>query len=72
MARSTCDGTFRVIRPTADGAQVEAYTPGIQTGLLKADQAFRVRYERAHENLTVVDAYRDGRSGHVFVLAGAP
>jgi hypothetical protein len=29
MAHSNCDETFRVIRPTADGAQVEAYAPGI-------------------------------------------
>ena len=73
MARSNCDGTFHPIRPTADDTQVEAYTPGIQAGLpLNADQALWVRYARAHENLTVVDAYRDGRSGNIFVLAGAP
>jgi hypothetical protein len=72
MARSNCDGTFHMIRPTADGAQVEAYTPGIPAGLLNADQALWVRYARRHENTTVVDAYRDGRSGNVFVLAGAP
>jgi hypothetical protein len=71
MARSNCDGTFHLIRPAA-GAQVEAYTPGVPAGLLTADQTLWARYAQSHENLTIIDAYRNGRSDNVFMLAGAP
>lgn len=41
-------------------------------GLFNADQALWARYAEAHENLTLIDAHRDGRSDDVFVIAGAP
>jgi hypothetical protein len=70
VARSRRDGSLHLIRPGADGARVEAYTPGVAAGLLNADQALWARYAQAHESLTLIDAYRDGRSDNVFVLAG--
>jgi hypothetical protein len=70
VARSRRDGAFHLIRPTADGARLEAYTPGVPEALLTADQALWVRYAREHEGLTLIDAYRDGGSDNVFVLAG--
>jgi hypothetical protein len=72
VARSKCDGAFHLIRPTAPGTNIETYTPGVPAGLLTADHTLWVSYAQAHENLTVIDAYRDGRSDNVFVLAGAP
>lgn len=71
-ARSRRDGAFYLIRPGADGGDVEAYVPGIPAGLLRADQALWARYAEEYENLTVIDAYRDGRSDSVFMLAGTP
>ena len=70
MARSRRDGTLHLIRPGTE--RVEAYAPGVPTGLLSADQALWARYAQAHENLTLIDAHRDGRSDDVFVFAGAP
>jgi hypothetical protein len=70
MARSRRDGTLHLIRPGA--ANVEAYAPGIPNHLFSADQALWARYAQAHENLTLIDAHRDGRSEDVFVIAGAP
>jgi hypothetical protein len=72
VARSRRDGAFHLIRPAAGGARVEAYTPGVPDALLTADQALWVRYAREHEHLTLIDAYRDGGSDNVFVVAGAP
>ncbi len=70
MARSHRDGTLHLIRPGAEC--VEAYAPGVPIGLLSADQALWARYAEAHENLTLIDAHRDGRSDDVFVFAGGP
>ena len=71
VARSRRDGSFHLIRLVAGGTRVEAYTPGVPAGLLGADQAIWARYAQAYEKLTLLDAYRDGRSDNVFVLAGA-
>jgi len=71
VARSAHSGAFHLIRPEAGGARIEDYTPSVPTTLLNADQAIWARYVQAHENLTLVDAYRDGRSDNVYVLAGA-
>jgi hypothetical protein len=72
MARSRRDGAFHLIRLVAGGARVEAYTPEVPAGLLGADQALWARYAQEYESLSLLDAYRDGRSDNVFVLAGAP
>jgi hypothetical protein len=71
VARSTRGGAFHLIRPITDSAQVEAYTPGVPDGLPSADQALWARYAEAHENLCLIDAYRDGRSDNIFMVAGA-
>jgi hypothetical protein len=71
VARSTRGGAFHLIRPTADSARVEAYTPGVPDGLPNADQALWARYAQSHENLSLIDAYRDGRSDNIFMVAGA-
>jgi hypothetical protein len=70
MARSHRTGALHLIRPGAE--RVEAYAPGVPAGLLSADQALWARYAQAHENLTLIDAHRDGRSDDVFVFAGTP
>jgi hypothetical protein len=72
VARSRRDGAFHLIRPDTGGPRIEAYTPGVPSGLFNADQAVWVRYATTHENLALIDAYRDGRSGNIFVLAGRP
>ncbi len=75
MARSRRDGALHLIRPEVPRPEIpsiEPYTPGVRAGLLSADQALWARYAQAHENLTLIDAHRDGRSDDVFVLAGAP
>jgi hypothetical protein len=70
MARSNRTGVLYLIRPGADC--VEAYTPGVPDGLLNADQVLWARYAQAHEDLTLIDAHRDGYSEDVFVFAGMP
>lgn len=72
MARSSHNGAFHLIRALPDGIRIEAYTPDVPSSLLNADQAIWARYAVAHEDLVLLDAYRDGRSENVFVLAGAP
>ena len=72
VARSSHDGAFHLLRPDAGGAQIEAYRPEVPSALLNADQAVWACYAEAHENLALIDAYRDGRSDSVFVFAGAP
>ena len=72
IARSRANGSLHLIRPAVGGAQVEPYVPQVPPDLLNADQAIWARYAEAHENLALLDAYRDGRSDNVFVLAGAP
>ncbi len=70
MARSRRDGALHLIRPEVP--RVEPYAPGVRSGLLSAEQTLWARHAQAHENLTLIDAHRDGRSDDVFVLAGAP
>jgi hypothetical protein len=72
VARSRRDGTLHLIRPTADGARVEAHVPDVPASLLSADQTIWASYVQAYEHLTLLDCYADGRSDNVFVFAGAP
>jgi len=72
VARSRRDGAFHRIRHIAGAARVEAYTPHVPAGLLSGDQARWARYAEEYEHLMLLDAYRDGGSDNVFVLAGAP
>lgn len=69
MARSNHDGRLYLMRADGTAARMTNYTPG--TPPLTADQATWLRYAEAHEHLVVLDAYHDGRSDGVIVLAGA-
>jgi hypothetical protein len=70
VARSKRNGAFHLIRPDAGGARIEPYVPGVPSPLLNVDQAVWTRYATIHEGLCLIDAYSDGRSDNVFVLAG--
>lgn len=72
LARANREGTLHLLRPQGRSVAIEPYTPGIQAGLLNADQATWVRYAATHEHLVMLDAYPDGRADGVFVLAATP
>lgn len=69
VARAMRNGELHLIRPAEGGARVEPYKPGIPPSLLTPDQAKWVRYAAAHEALIALDAYSDGRSDGVILLA---
>jgi hypothetical protein len=72
LARANREGTLHLLRPQGNSVGIEPYVPGIQAGLLNADQAIWVRYAETHEHLVMLDAYPDGRADGVFVLAVSP
>jgi len=70
VARRRGEEALFLLRPGSGKVRLEPYTPGRDAA--GADQQRWMHYAETYEDLTILDAYRDGDSADVIVLTGDP